>query len=93
MCLVPKLNYNSALTYYSRMGMWGLVLGTREPIIAMDINLRHCSVLLHCHCTVGSKADITLNITVTAQKQFQGLQGLPQGWYICFWESFGPIPA
>ena len=45
MCLVPKLNYNSALTYYYRMGMWGLVLGTREPIIALDINLRHCNTV------------------------------------------------
>lgn len=45
MCLVPKLNYNSALTYYSRMWKWGLVLGTREPIIALDINLRHSSAL------------------------------------------------
>ena len=45
MCLVPQLNYNSALTYYYRMGMWGLVLGTREPIIALDINLRHCCIV------------------------------------------------
>ena len=40
--LVPKLNYNSALTYYSRMYV-GPVLGTLGPIITRHINLKHCN--------------------------------------------------
>ena len=64
MCLVPQLNYNSALTYYYRMGMWGLVLGTREPIIALDINLRHCyMLLLHCQPPVLGQDIISTMVT------------------------------
>ena len=51
-CLVPKLNYNSALTYYSRMYV-GPVLGTLEPIIARYINLSHCNIVT-CYCIVNT---------------------------------------
>ena len=51
-CLVPKLNYNSALTYYSRMYV-GLVMGTPGPIIARRINLSHCNIVT-CYCIVNT---------------------------------------